>query len=363
VSYDRILILGGYGRAGRAVAESLLVDTTAEVMLAGRDGARAKAEAARLASTRGEGRVSALRADARRPAEWKAAAAEADLIIVCAPLRERVGAVAEAALAAGADLIDLDYAPAAWEALRGHRQAAERKKLCFVGQAGLIPGVPALLTRHAAERLGPGAKVACAELTRLAGFSAASATDLLRDLRLTARVFRNGAWRKPLMGGARRFDFGPDFGREKCYPLELTEMASLPGLLKLEELGQYAAGFGSVLGSAILTTWLFLRLNRTRGGARFGGRLLAAALRSAKPPFYTMLKLEAEGRKGEVIQWYAGHEDGYKATAYAVAAALRQLADGSARRPGVHLMGHLLVPGRFFEDAVALGLDLAERFG
>jgi len=363
LSYEKVFILGGYGLAGRAVARALLGETEAAVVLAGRDGARAEAEAARLAGTHGEGRITGVYADGVKPDSLKAATTDAGLVIICAPLRERVGAVAAAALAAGSDLIDLNFAPAAWEALRGHDRAVKRAKLCFLGQAGLIPGVPALLVRHAAAKLGPGAKVAVAEVMRLRELTAASAADLLRGLRLRARVFRDGAWQRPRRG-ARRFDFGPTFGNYKCHPFDLVETAALPELLKLDGLGQYAAGFGSAATNAILTTWLLFGLNRTGSGARLGGRLLSAALRrAARPPYYTTLKLEAEGRKGELLQWYVSHDDGYAATACAVAAAVSQLADGSARRPGAHIMGHILDPGRFFDDVVALGLDLTEKFG
>jgi NAD(P)-dependent dehydrogenase (short-subunit alcohol dehydrogenase family) len=362
LAYEKVLILGGYGRAGRAVASALLGETDAAVVLAGRDGARAQAEAARLAGTHGAGRAAGAYADAAQPDSLKAAAADADLVVVCAPLREGLSGVAAAALAAGADLIDLNFSAAAWEALCGHGPAVKRAKLCFLGQAGLVPGVPALLVRHAAARLGRGARVAVAELMRLPEVAAASMTGVLRDLRLRGHVFRGGAWRPD--GGARKFDFGPHFRLEKCRPFDSLEMAALPGLLKLEELGQYAAGLGSAFANAILTTWLLLGLNRTEGGARLGGRLLSAALRgAARPPYAMTLKLEAGGRKGEALQWYVGHEDGYAATACAVAAAVAQLADGSARRPGVHMMGHILDPGRFFDDIVALGLDLTEKFG
>jgi saccharopine dehydrogenase (NAD+, L-lysine-forming) len=308
--------------------------------------------------------VKAARVDAADEASLAAALSGVDLVIICAPVRERVGGVAAAALHAGADVVDLNYAEAAWEALNTRQDQAVKRGCCVVGQAGLIPGVPALLARHAASSLGASAKVAIAEFVNVEEASAAASADLLRELKLTAPLYRGGAWRRPGGSGARRFDFGPPVGRRKCYPFDLPELRGLPARLELAELGQYAGGFGSAVVDGFFTIWLLLRLNRSAAGARAGGRMLRALQRRyAGPPYYTTLKLEAEAADGRQVEWFLGHDDGYEATAAAAAAAVRQLADGSARRPGVYLMGHLLDPGRFFEDAVALGVEVTEKFG
>lgn len=76
----RIVILGGYGHAGRALTPLLLLHTTAHLVLAGRDAERAR-RAAEEWNTRFEGgRVAGVRADAADPHSLEAAFAGAGLV-------------------------------------------------------------------------------------------------------------------------------------------------------------------------------------------------------------------------------------------------------------------------------------------
>jgi hypothetical protein len=51
-------------------------------------------------------------------------------------------------------------------------------------------------------------------------------------------------------------------------------------------------------------------------------------------------------------------DDGYLLTAAPVVACLRRLLDGSIRRPGVWLQGHLVDPDSFFTDLASFGLTV-----
>ena len=52
------------------------------------------------------------------------------------------------------------------------------------------------------------------------------------------------------------------------------------------------------------------------------------------------------------------HEDAYVATAIPIVSALLQMLDGSARRPGVHVMGHIVDPERHLEDMERMGMKV-----
>ena len=52
------------------------------------------------------------------------------------------------------------------------------------------------------------------------------------------------------------------------------------------------------------------------------------------------------------------HSDGYALTAIPVVAYLLQYLDGSARRPGLHMMGHVLDPQRLLRDMQRMGATI-----
>jgi saccharopine dehydrogenase (NAD+, L-lysine-forming) len=70
-----------------------------------------------------------------------------------------------------------------------------------------------------------------------------------------------------------------------------------------------------------------------------------------------VLKVEAAGQlNGEPAQVEARleHEDGYELTAIPVVAVLKQY--HQIRRPGLHMMGHLVEPARLFDDMQRMGV-------
>jgi saccharopine dehydrogenase (NAD+, L-lysine-forming) len=54
------------------------------------------------------------------------------------------------------------------------------------------------------------------------------------------------------------------------------------------------------------------------------------------------------------------HPDGYELTAIPVVAYLMQYLDGSARKNGVHMMGHIADPVRLFNDMQCMGAVVTE---
>jgi saccharopine dehydrogenase (NAD+, L-lysine-forming) len=81
-----------------------------------------------------------------------------------------------------------------------------------------------------------------------------------------------------------------------------------------------------------------------------------------RPPYGTLLKLEASGQKdGQErkmsLQLY--HPDGYMFTAIPTVACLLQILDGTARKPGLWCQAHIVEPGRFLEEMKRLGIASA----
>jgi hypothetical protein len=102
-----------------------------------------------------------------------------------------------------------------------------------------------------------------------------------------------------------------------------------------------------------------------RRGVRPMGKLMWWGMQTyPRPPYLVLLKVEATGEKeGEPARFEASvsHRDGYELTAIPVVACLLQFMDGSARRPGVWMMGHLTDPARLFEDMSRMGLNVTQR--
>jgi saccharopine dehydrogenase (NAD+, L-lysine-forming) len=84
---------------------------------------------------------------------------------------------------------------------------------------------------------------------------------------------------------------------------------------------------------------------------------------SSKPPHVVALKVEAKGRlDGNPAQAQAriAHPDGYELTAIPVVAYLQQYLDGTARKNGVHMMGHIAEPERLFKEMQKMGVQVIE---
>jgi hypothetical protein len=53
------------------------------------------------------------------------------------------------------------------------------------------------------------------------------------------------------------------------------------------------------------------------------------------------------------------HRDAYRAMAIAIAPCVLGLLDGSIKKPGVHMMGHVLDPEQYMEDMWSLGMTVS----
>jgi hypothetical protein len=82
-----------------------------------------------------------------------------------------------------------------------------------------------------------------------------------------------------------------------------------------------------------------------------------------KPPYGTLLKLEADGEKdGQQAhaELVLAHSDGYVFTAIPAVACLLQILDGSACKPGIHMQALVVDPVRFLEDMKRMGIEIKE---
>jgi len=367
-----ILILGAAGQTGRALTPLLLTHTDARLILAGRNGpALARAAVAANAPDR----VSTRLADGTAPAaELAPALAGAELVVIAAPLTRRVPEIVRAAAAAGADTLDIQCSPEKAAALRALDAELASAGRTAITDGGFHPGLPAVLARAVEDRF---------TVVRSARIGSVIQEDW-RALRVrpeTAREFAellvgiepahfvDGRWVRESMTSSdalARFDFGPPFGKRRCFAMGLDEMriwaAGRPGLVAA---GFYVGGFNPIVDYALVP--LLLVGHRVAPERSTGplARLLLGGLRAfARPPYGTLLRLEAEGeRDGQphhVVLSVFRH-DSYGLTAMTIAATIRQWADGSARGPGVRLQALVVQPRRFLEDLERFGATVTEQ--
>jgi hypothetical protein len=106
---------------------------------------------------------------------------------------------------------------------------------------------------------------------------------------------------------------------------------------------------------------LIVKVAPQKGLKPAGNLLLWGLQKFSRPPYDTRLKLEAEGLKNGAHRHFElllRHEDGYVFTAIPAAAAILQLLDGSARKPGLFTQGEIVEPARLLKDMERMGIEV-----
>jgi saccharopine dehydrogenase (NAD+, L-lysine-forming) len=353
---NTILILGGYGAAGRCLTKHLLAQTDHKMIVAGRNLEKAQ----KFADSFQNPRVTAKRVNATDPASLKDALSGVDFLLVAAPTTQQTETVVCAALEAGVDYLDVQYADLKLEALRLHEKDIIQKQLCFVTEAGYHPGLPSAMIRYAASKLD------CIESARTAGYlnmgnlQYTEAVDELMEgfVHYRAQVYKDGAWTKPGSWDMRKFDFGEEIGTKTCYSMFFEELRGIPEMYPtLKDTGFYISGWNP-LADMLITPLVMLGLKiAPKRGIRPLGKLMWWAMNRSKPPYRVMVKVEAAGQlngKPARVETSIEHEDGYELTAIPVVALLMQY--DRIRKPGLHMMGHLAEPVRLFSDMEQMGV-------
>ncbi len=362
----KILILGGAGYTGRSLARHLLEQSKAEIVLAGRTLEKVQTLADKLNADFKGRRVTALHADAAEAASLKSALRGADLLLVAAPLTSApYQTVIRSALAAGVDYLDVQIGGKKLALLQSLAEEIKRKKLCFITEAGFHPGLPAALVRYAASQLDSIESAVTAGYLNMGGSKLAytdSADELMEFFKeYQAQVYKNGKWTKAGSFDMRKIDFGGDIGVKNCYSMFFEELRPLPEMYpSLKEVGFYISEthwlLDWVIGMAVM---LGLKIAPKRGIRPLGKLLWWGMMNLPRPPYRVELQVQASGlRNGKPAQVRVSvaHPDGYELTAIPVVALLLQYLEGSAKRPGLWMMGYLAEPERLMKDMQKMGV-------
>ena len=360
-----ILILGGYGYTGKFLAKHLLAQTDVNIIIAGRSLEKAQAFAGGL----NDSRVTTRQADASNLDSLTHALQNVSLCLVAAPTTHHAETVIRACINARVDYLDVQLSSKKLNALFAARNEIKQAGLCFITEAGFHPGLPAAMIRYATTKLDSIESAVTAGYLNMQNLPYTEAVDELMEgfLDYQAQVYKKGAWTKPTDWDSRSFNFGDGIGKRTGYSMFFDELRDIPSMYPtLKETGFYISG-SNWLSDLIITPIVFVGLKLApKRGIRPLGKLMWWAMGRSKPPCMVILKVEAKGQwngKQAEAQAQIAHPDGYELTAIPVVAYLLQYLDGTARKAGVHMMGHIAEPVRLFQDMKKMGAEITESRG
>lgn len=363
------LILGGYGNTGRLIADYLLQETPqVNIFLGGRHLEKAQQLAAEFRQRFSDAQVEAVQVDAADKESLKRAFRNMDLVIAASSTADYTENIARAALEIGTDYLDVQYSTAKVRTLNALRREIESSGCCFITEGGFHPGLPAAMIRYAAGHFDCLESALVGSVIQVdwkaADIGSATAEEFSHELlHFDTTVYKGGQWVSLGWTGSHTFEFGGAFGQQKAIAMMLEELRPLPSLIPdLKETGFYVGGFNSVVDNVMMPLGYLLLKAAPRRGVKIFSKMLMWGLKTfSRPPYSTILKLDAQGIKDGQPHTFTlriEHEDGYVMTAVPVVACLLQYLDSSIRKPGLWMQGLVVEPERLFTDMQRMGVQV-----
>lgn len=363
------LILGGYGNTGRILSELLLKHTDCKIIIAGRNQILAEKTARVLNEQFFDDRASALRIEASIRNSLTDKFYTADMVIAASSTSRFTKNIAEAAIKTGIDYIDINMSSQRKiDILKNLSPQIVEKKLLFITDCGLDPGMPAALVRYAARYFDKLEIANVCSLIRMnwqeVEYTPSKIMEMAEEFRdYEPLSFRENKWRKAHYNDYKKFDFDDQFKLISGAPVMLEEMRQLPEKYPaLRESGFYVAGLNSYINYFVVPVGrFFLKLAPGLTAKTFGKSFIWGLKKFAKPPFKTMLLLSAVGRKNDLtkeVRIKVSHNNGYWLTAASVTALLFQYLRGNFNKSGLYLQGNLVDPAVFLKDLESIGANI-----
>ena len=365
-SSKRILLVGATGYAGRKLANYLLTDTDATIILSGRSRAKLDELRSSLQMHGLENRLELLKLDAE---DFDfAVLPEFDLLANATANGQHNASLIQACLERRADWIDMQMTNELLEPSTDLQKKIEHAGCCFVIQAGFHPGVIAALLRYAARQMDVMDSAIVGSVIRdKTGLPFTSGvTELVESFRdYKSEMYVDGRWQKLKYADYPKIEFEYDFGKVLTYPVDMPELRRLPVLLPdLKNAGFFVAGF-NWFADYLVTPLIMLSSHIVpRQTVSVLGRLLSwSTVKFAKPPYGTVVQVDAEGqREGQPVRFRLSlfNEDAYVLTAIPTVAMIKQMLQEEFQ-PGIHLMGLCCDPVKLLADIERTEISVTQK--
>ncbi|RKR88352.1 saccharopine dehydrogenase-like protein [Micromonospora pisi] len=358
-------VLGGYGAVGSSVVRRLHQTVTGQLLIAGRDPARAK----ELARTLGPGTASTEPAtvDRNDPASLDRFAARCGLIVNCAGPSYRVlDTVARAALRHDADYVDAagdDPTLLRLLADGGANEWVAAGRIAVLS-AGALPGLSGLLPRHLAAGIQRPVRLD-AYLGGVAALTPAAAGDVLLsrgpEHGISGAGWRGDDVRERTLAPRRGLSL-PAFPRlVDAFPFLSTEAVRLARAVRLQQVNWYTVFGGDQLPQQLAMSWA-LESTDTRD-------LISAATEDVRRhgswygQEFHLWEDDIDGPPTRTLSLTT--EDSYELSGFMAAATASAILAGEVP-PGVHLAADTLDPAKITQALSAdpaVKISLAEAMG
>lgn len=359
-----VLIAGGTGRMGQAIARDLLAHTLARLILASRNRARGETLAAALGA-RGDFRPIDL--DHARPADLAALLEGVDLAILAAgPFHLRPPTLLEACIAAGVNYVDLCDDCAATQARLALDAAAQAAGITALIDTGTFPGIDSVIVAEALSRRPQ------ADTVRLYFVCAGSGgggfgvlqTTFLAVTRPYCQLRDGRRVETPSFRDRQVVNFGPPLGPRPVYNFEVPEVWSLAHAFP--QLRTCTSKFG-----AIPELWNWATIGLARAPERFRGdhAFLDRSADFILPAVHWLdrwvgealgIRVEVAGPDGPPEAWQYYAPSTVDAVGWASGLAAGMVLEGAIATPGVLLPETHIPPQAYLARLLARGGRLAQ---
>jgi len=356
-------VVGGYGATGKVVVSELHKSCDGEVLIGGRDLAKAKALAAEVGS-----RVSAIPLDVRDVRSLDDFCSRCSIVVNCAgPVIELQDRVAQSAFQAQCSYVD----PAGMSFVKErmlprHREIAELG-LSFVVSAGWTPGITELLPVYAyaqARSRMESIKSVSVHFSDSGEWSANALRDAVSFIRQAGLsrpgYFHKGEWVRTKMSEAcRKIDLGDPIGRCRFSLVSMAELNEVGRrLLDCDFLTySYLSGFRNAVA--------FIMIALLPLSEQSSIRLLRGMFRRNRLAVAGFVVVDVVGRsEGRTrrlrsrIVFNAGRD--YWINGIVLATVARMIFEGKGVRTGVHFLSDAVDPIGYMAELRTSGVELTE---
>ncbi|MBZ5727571.1 MAG: saccharopine dehydrogenase NADP-binding domain-containing protein [Acidobacteriia bacterium] len=359
-------IVGGYGATGSAVASELSKSSDGEMLIGGRDLAKAQALAAQL-----NGRASAAQLDILDARSLDGFCSRCSTVVNCAgPVMALQDRVAQAALRARCHYLDPAGLSFVRERLLPHSREIEEVGLSFVVSAGWMPGLGDLLPVYA-DAMARAKMETIESLSVYFADSGEWSANALRDaawyLRQTGLrspgYFHQGQWTRAKMSESSRLvDLGDPVGSRRFAMYSLPELSEVGCRLNQYDVFTYTylSGFRTAIASTLLA------LVPLPEGLRL--RMLRNVFRRNRLSVDGFVVVHVLGRSQArrlalTVQVVFRDRRDYWIHGLVLATAARMVSEGKGVRAGVHFLSAAVDPIAFMTELRKAGIELTENCG